>query len=105
MPSSLFPNQPLMTPMQPSQVNMIAPQPSTMGTTQGTGNREQILQMWQTMKNSSNPQELMQQLVNSNPQFKQLMDVINSSGDPQKLFYAMAQKQGVDPESILSLLK
>ena len=104
MPSSLFPNQPLMTPMQPSQMNVIAPQQNVIAPTQGAS-REQILQMWKTMKNSSNPQELMQQLVNSNPQFKQLMDVVNSSGDPQKLFYAMAQKQGVDPESILSLLK
>ena len=61
--------------------------------------------MWQMVKNSKNPQDVMQQLVNSNPQFKQLMDVINSSGDPQKLFYAMAQKQGVDPNEIFGLLK
>ena len=48
---------------------------------------------------------MMQQMVNSNPQFKQLMDTINSIGDPKKAFYALAQKQGVDPNTILSLLK
>ena len=61
--------------------------------------------MWNMLKNSNNPNELLQQLINTNPQFKQLMEMINSSGDPQKLFYAMAEKQGVDPNSILSLLK
>ena len=61
--------------------------------------------MWQLVKNSNNPQAAMQQLVNSNPQFKQFMDIINSSGDPQKLFYAMAQKQGADPNEIFELLK
>lgn len=71
----------------------------------GTNNRDQILQMWSAVKNSNDPQALMQQMVEANPQFKQLMETVNSAGDPQKLFYAMAKQQGVDPNSILSLLK
>lgn len=45
------------------------------------------------------------QLLHSNPQLKNTVDMINSMGDPQKLFYAMAQKQGKDPNTILGLLK
>jgi hypothetical protein len=68
-------------------------------------NRDQLLQMWGLIKNSNNPKQVMQTMINQNPQLKQLIDTVNSLGDPQKAFYALAQKQGVDPNSILSLLK
>lgn len=61
--------------------------------------------MWGLLKNSNNPQQMMQSLMMQNPQLKQLVETVNSLGDPQKAFYAAAQKKGVDPNSILSLLK
>ena len=61
--------------------------------------------MWNTVRNSNNPQEMMQQMVSSNPEFKKLVDTVNSLGDPRTAFYTLAKKQGVDPDSILSLLK
>lgn len=45
------------------------------------------------------------QVMNSNPEFKKVIDSINSLGDPKKAFYALAEKQGIDPNSILGLLK
>ena len=57
------------------------------------------------VKNSSNPQQVFEQALMSNPELKNTVDMINSMGDPQKLFYAMAQKQGADPNTILNLLK
>ena len=48
---------------------------------------------------------MMQSLMMQNPQLKQLVETVNSLGDPQKAFYAAAKQKGVDPNSILSLLK
>ena len=60
--------------------------------------------MWNTVKNASNPQQAFEKLILSNPELKQTVKMINSMGDPQKLFYTLAQKQGTDPNSILGLL-
>ena len=57
------------------------------------------------MKNSSNPEQILNQTMNQNPQFKKLMDTVNSMGDPKSAFYALAKQKGVDPNSILGLLK
>ena len=61
--------------------------------------------MWNLLKNSNNPQKMMQNLMMQNPQFKQLISTVNSLGDPQKAFYEAAKQQGVDPNSVLELLK
>ena len=67
--------------------------------------REQILQVWNLLKNSNNKEELMQNIMNQNPGFKKSVDSIMSMGNLEQLFYASAQKKGVDPNSILGLLK
>ena len=55
---------------------------------------------------AQNPQLMLNQLMTSNPQLKQVMDIINQSGgDPQKAFYALAEQKGVDPNEILNMLK
>ena len=57
------------------------------------------------VKTSANPQQAFEQALMSNPELKKTVDFINSLGDPQKLFYTIAQQQGADPNSVLSLLK
>ena len=55
---------------------------------------------------AQNPQAMIQQLAMNNPQMRQVMSVINENGgDPQKAFYALAEKRGVDPQEILNMLK
>ena len=102
MSSSLFPQQivPKLNPM--TQAN-----PQLLNTMQnaGTSNRDQVLQMWNLVKSSNNPQQVFEQLLSTNPEFKKTVDIIKSMGDPQKLFYTMAQQQGTDPNTVLSLLK
>ena len=54
---------------------------------------------------AQNPQAMISQLMNNNPQMKPVMDAINSAGgDPQKAFYGMAEKMGVDPQEILNMI-
>ena len=55
---------------------------------------------------SQNPQAMISQMMNNNPQMKPIMDAINAAGgDPRKAFYSMAEKMGVDPQEILKMMK
>ena len=69
----------------------------------------QIQPIKQTMgmlKASGNPQMMLQQMLSQNPQFKQVQELIQQSGgDPQKAFYSLAEKMGVNPDEVLSALK
>lgn len=65
-----------------------------------------IMGMINMIRNARNPQQMMNQLAQTNPQMQQVMSVINKNGgDAKKAFYAMAQERGVDPNSILSMLR
>lgn len=67
---------------------------------------QRIRQMMGAVNNAKNPQEMMNQLVSSNPQMKQVMDLINQSGgDPKSAFYKLAEQRGVNPNDILDMLK
>ena len=65
-----------------------------------------IRNMMGMVNGAQNPQAMIQQLAMNNPQMRQVMSVINENGgDPQKAFYALAEKRGVDPQEILNMLK
>ena len=77
-----------------------------MGNQNLPNNLRQIKQMANLVKNVNNPQQLLTNLVSQNPQMKQVLDMIQSSGkSPRDLFYEMANQKGVDPNQILNLLK
>jgi hypothetical protein len=62
--------------------------------------------MMSVIKGSKNPQAMLNQLMGQNPQFKEVMSIINENGgDAKKAFYSLAQKRGVDPEQILNMLR
>ena len=62
--------------------------------------------MMQMVRSANNPQAMINQLMQTNPQMKQVMDVVRASGnDPKKAFYALAQQKGINPDDILNLLK
>ena len=69
-------------------------------------NLGQIKQAINFIRSASNPQAAMQNMANSNPQMKQVMDFVQKSGgDPRKAFYSLAKEKGVDPDEILNMLK
>ena len=113
MGSSLLP-QSTLTPMPQSNqssirtnnlLNLNMSQQMPQGRTQEEINREQILALWSMVKGSNNPQQLINSAMASNPQMKQLMDAVSAFKNPQETFYRQAQEQGVDPNSILNLLR
>lgn len=55
------------------------------------------------LKNSPNPQALLNNLLAQNPQVTGLIN--QYGGNPKTAFYALAQQKGIDPNSILDMLK
>lgn len=69
-------------------------------------NLDKIKQMMQFVKMANNPNAALNQLISSNPQMAQLLQMIQQSGQsPEQLFYALAKQKGVDPEQILAALR
>ena len=58
------------------------------------------------LKSANNPQAMLSYLSAQNPAIKQTLDYVNANGgDPRSAFYKLAQERGVDPNSILNMLK
>ena len=71
-----------------------------------SGNLQKVKQMMDTIKSARNPQAMLQNMINQNPQYKQVMDYINKNGgDPKTAFYKLAEQQGVNPDDILNMFK
>lgn len=67
---------------------------------------QSVKQMIGMVSAAQNPQAMMSNLMSSNPQMKQVMDVIQQyGGDPKTAFYKLAEQKGVDPQEILDMLK
>lgn len=63
------------------------------------------LNMMNMVRSSGNPNAMLNQLSQSNPQLRQAMDFARQVGDPKEAFYQMARQRGIDPEVILSQLR
>lgn len=58
------------------------------------------------VRNAQNPQAMLAQMMQGNPQMQQINQLINNTGgDPRKAFYALAEQNGIDPEQIINMLK
>lgn len=58
------------------------------------------------VQTSKNPQALMQTILQQNPNYNSVMQIVNNyGGDPKAAFYGLAKEKGVDPSSILSMMK
>lgn len=66
----------------------------------------QLKNMMQMMRGASNPQGMLQQMMQNNPQYQQAMQIVQQAGgDPKKAFYQMANQMGVNPDEIMGMLK
>ena len=49
---------------------------------------------------------MLNQLIQTNPQMKQVIDFVKASGnDPKAAFYRLAEQKGINPQAILEQLK
>jgi hypothetical protein len=66
----------------------------------------QLKNMMSMMRGASNPQGMLQQMMQNNPQYQQAMQLVQQAGgDPKKAFYQMANQMGVNPDEIMGMLK
>ena len=62
--------------------------------------------MMNMVRTAQNPQAMMNQLIQGNPNMQQAMDLIRASGnDPKRAFYALAEQKGINPQEVLDALK
>ena len=65
-----------------------------------------IAQVINAVRSSGNPQEMVMNMLKSNPAVASMVNQANSSGQSYKdLFYAAAKAKGVDPDQILNQLR
>ena len=58
------------------------------------------------IKNSSNPNQAAQTMLETNPEFKGVIDYINQNGgSAQAAFYNLARQKGQNPDVIVNALK
>ena len=70
------------------------------------GQVQQIKQAYNMVRNAGNPQAMMQQVLGNNPQYQQVMQLVQQNGgDAKAAFYSMANQLGINPDDILSALK
>lgn len=65
-----------------------------------------FLGLYQQVRNSPNPNQAMQSLLQNDSRFSGITDYISQNGgDAKTAFYNMAAQKGVDPNKILNLLR
>lgn len=65
-----------------------------------------LFDMYNQVRHSQNPEQMMQMLFANNPQYNNVMSYIQQNGgDAKSAFYNMAAQMGVNPETILSKLR
>lgn len=58
------------------------------------------------LRNSSNPSAMLNTLLSQNPNYGYVMDLINKNGGNAKAaFFNLAKEKGVDPNSVINMLK
>ena len=73
---------------------------------QQNDNFNQALQTINQIKNSKNPNQMLQMLASKNPNVANAINLANKyGGDYQKAFYEEARRRGIDPNQIIGLLK
>ena len=61
--------------------------------------------MLSAARSAGNPQAMLSQFAQRNPNYQQAMQLIRQNGgDERKAFYALAEQMGVDPQEIISML-
>ena len=60
----------------------------------------------QNFLKSSNPTQMLQNMIQSNPKMQNIMQLFNSSGmTPKQFFYQYAQQNGIDPTQLIKSLQ
>ena len=66
----------------------------------------QVRQLMGAVRAAQNPQAALGQLLNGNPAYRQISEILRQNGgDARAAFYSLAGQMGVDPAEILDALR
>ena len=66
----------------------------------------QLKQMANLIKTAKNPQMMINQMLQNNPNYKQAVDFVNQNGgNAKEAFYSLAKQNGLDPNEILNMFR
>ena len=58
------------------------------------------------VRNAGNPQAMLNGLMQNNPQYQEVMRLVQENGnDPKRAFYALAEQKGINPDDVINMLK
>lgn len=57
------------------------------------------------VKSSRNPNLMLREMAKTNSNVREVLELVNKTGDAKSAFYQLASAKGVDPEAILSMIR
>lgn len=79
---------------------------SSFNSFENQNNSNSLFDVYNQVRQSKNPDQVMQRLLANTPQYQEIMKYIDQNGgDAKTAFYNMAAQKGVNPETILSRLR
>lgn len=65
-----------------------------------------LVNLFGMVRNARNPSQMMSAILQQNPMMSRVNSLIEQyNGNAEQAFYAFAQQMGVDPQSVLSMLR
>ena len=65
---------------------------------------QQVKGMMQQLKNASNPQQVLMSMIQNNPQFAQITQMMKGAGGLEPLARQMAQQKGINLDNLIQEL-
>ena len=65
-------------------------------------NMQQVKQIYSMLKNSNNPNYLLNQMANQNPQMAQTINLIRSNGNYEQVFRDMCKQRGINADDFIN---
>ena len=64
-------------------------------------NMQQVKQVYSMLRNSNNPNFLLNQMAQQNPQLRQTINLIKSNGNYEQIFRDMCKQRGIDADEFV----
>ena len=64
-------------------------------------NMQQVKQVYSMLKNSNNPEILLNQMANQNPQLRQTINLIKRNGNYEQVFRSMCSERGINADDFI----
>ena len=64
-------------------------------------NMGQVKQIYNMLRCSNNPNQLLDQLVSRNPQMAQAVNLIKNNGNYEQIFRSMCQEKGINADEFI----